>query len=245
MAEAKLHFLRYEFKYVLPLVLRNEIEKELGYFMELDPFVVGKPDSRYFVRSLYFENETFSNYYQKIDGQKTRSKFRIRTYTDRDDEPSPVFLEIKGRRGGVVFKHRSALSGADEDHPDQGYSTDWIVRNAVRTPVIDQFEYDVLRKRLKPRMLIDYSRRPYVSRYDPEFRITFDDRLRAWDTARLHPKRAAQRRCMPGYTILEVKFRYHVPAWFHRIIQSYELRRVSVSKFCEGVQAFGLVPHLE
>ena len=245
MANAKLHFLRYEFKYVLPLALREEIEKELGYFMELDPFVSKKTDYRYFVRSLYFENDAFTNYYQKIDGEKTRSKFRIRTYTDQRDEPSPVFLEIKGRHGGLVFKHRSQLAEAGEVQDVGAFSSEWIIKNATRTPVIDQFEYDVLRKRLNPGMLIDYSRRPYVSRYDPEFRITFDDHLSASATDVLHPEKAAKRRCLIGFTILEVKFRYHVPAWFHRIIQSYELGRVSVSKYCEGVQQFGLVPHLE
>jgi hypothetical protein len=94
-------------------------------------------------------------------------------------------------------------------------------------------------------MLIDYERRPYVSRYAPEFRLTFDDALRATHTRLLHPHREQIRSVLPGYTILEVKFRFHVPSWFHRIIQSYELRRVSISKYCRGVEAFRLTPHLE
>ena len=35
---------------------------------------------------------------------------------------------------------------------------------------------------------------------------------------------------------MEVKFRYHIPSWFHRIIQSYELRRVSISKICAAME---------
>jgi hypothetical protein len=31
-----------------------------------------------------------------------------------------------------------------------------------------------------------------------------------------------------------------VPAWFHRILQAYELRRQSVSKICAATQALGL-----
>ena len=39
----------------------------------------------------------------------------------------------------------------------------------------------------------------------------------------------------PGNSILEVKFERSMPAWFHRIIQSYDLRRESISKFVLGV----------
>mgnify|MGYP006130979537 FL=1 len=41
--------------------------------------------------------------------------------------------------------------------------------------------------------------------------------------------------CKAGYTILEVKFDRSIPAWFHRIIQSYNLKRQSISKFVLGM----------
>jgi hypothetical protein len=43
-----------------------------------------------------------------------------------------------------------------------------------------------------------------------------------------------------GYTVMEVKFRHRVPAWFHRILQSHELRRRSLSKIGESMVALGL-----
>ena len=52
------------------------------------------------------------------------------------------------------------------------------------------------------------------------------------------------RELMPGYTVVEVKFRYHVPSWFHRIIQSFELRRVSISKICRGIEVLELAENL-
>ncbi|MBT6601641.1 MAG: VTC domain-containing protein [Nitrospina sp.] len=47
-----------------------------------------------------------------------------------------------------------------------------------------------------------------------------------------------------GFTILEVKFHRRIPAWFHRIIQVHNLRRVSFSKFCKGMEATGQVVDL-
>ena len=44
-----------------------------------------------------------------------------------------------------------------------------------------------------------------------------------------------------GFTVMEVKFRRHIPSWFHRLIQAYELRRVSMSKICKAMEILGLV----
>ncbi len=53
----ELHFSRFEFKYVLPLEQRHELESELGYFMALDPHVSKRRHQKYFVRSLYFDDD--------------------------------------------------------------------------------------------------------------------------------------------------------------------------------------------
>ena len=39
---------------------------------------------------------------------------------------------------------------------------------------------------------------------------------------------------------MEIKFDRRLPKWFHRLIQTYELERLSVSKFCLGMEATGL-----
>jgi hypothetical protein len=43
-----------------------------------------------------------------------------------------------------------------------------------------------------------------------------------------------------GYTVLEVKFRHHMPSWFHQVIQAHELRRISISKIVTGMEALGM-----
>jgi hypothetical protein len=39
---------------------------------------------------------------------------------------------------------------------------------------------------------------------------------------------------------MEVKFDTTVPAWFHGILQSYELTRVPLSKICEGMKSLDI-----
>lgn len=244
----KLHFSRFEVKYILPKALRDEIERELLYFLTLDPYVDQQHGKKYFVRSLYFDDPVWSHYYEKTDGMLHREKYRLRTYADDPAQRCVTFLEIKGRHDALVFKHRAPLGElrfADADL--RAIPTNQLVEQQTEAgPVRDGFIYSNARKRLSPVVRIDYRRRPYFSRYDPDFRLTFDDSLTAWHASTLFPQGFERKRAVePGRTVLEVKFSRHVPRWFHRVIQSYNLRRVSISKYCRGVEALELTPNLE
>jgi len=109
ITKTKLHFARFEFKYILPLELRDEVERELRFFLEFDPFVKAAPHHQYFVRSLYYDDPDFTCFHDKHDGLHTRWKFRVRTYTDNPGDGTPYFLEIKGRYNNLVFKHRAPV----------------------------------------------------------------------------------------------------------------------------------------
>lgn len=231
-----LEFSRFEFKYVLHEKLRQAVEAELGYFMTLDPFVKQADQQKYFVRSLYFDDPNRTAFYDKIDGLKSRAKFRIRTYTRSPDGVTPQFLEEKGRHDNRVFKHRILITDSIESLASSSECNDEL---------LNRFKYQWFRKTIRPVALIDYLRRPYISKYDHEFRVTFDEGLQARDTPCLFPSQATNsKRLLPGYTIMEVKFGHKVPAWFHRILQSFELRRVSISKICEGMTVLNLAEDL-
>ena len=241
--DSPLRFARFEFKYILSLEKRRAVEEELKYFLQFDPFVVDRPGNRYTVRSLYFDDPSYSAFHDKVDGLHSRYKFRIRTYATDPSDEVPIFIEIKGRHNNLVFKNRTPIArdGADWVQLREMALADAVIEHAVDDPVVDQFRYDLLRKRIKPIVLIDYKRRPYVSKYDPTFRLTFDEALSAQSAGCLFPNaERSPRKILAGYTVLEVKFRHHLPSWFHRIIQSYELQRVSISKICAGMEVLGL-----
>ena len=245
----KLHFSRFEFKYILPKSLRDEIEREVLFFMSLDPYTEGHPDKKYEVRSLYFEDMVYSNYYEKIDGMESRAKFRIRTYSLDPETHSHIFLEMKCRKNAMVYKHRVPINGDVYEILKTARGddlTNLVLKGADPGNVLEKFHFECERKRLRPIMLIDYTRRPYISKYDPEFRLTFDDYLASLQSSSMFPSHQWNGMALlKGYTILEVKFRFHIPSWFHRILQSYELNRVSISKICNGIEAWKLTPHLE
>ncbi len=241
----KLDFLRFEFKYVLPRELRACIERDIEPFMMPDPFVNDSEDHNYFVRSLYYDDATFSSYYQKIEGVLLRSKFRLRTYSDTPRDNVKVYLELKGRYNSLVFKRRIAFDSVTR-FSECVSITDEIVRAAQGSPIGEEFAFALAKRKIEPIMLIDYTRRPYVSKYDPEFRLTLDDHLYGTVTDRLFPGDWDNRQeFLADCTVMEIKFRNAIPLWFHRIIKNYGLKRVSISKICRGMEACNLVPELD
>ena len=108
--------------------------------------------------------------------------------------------------------------------------------------MIRNFIFESYRKNLKPLILVDYKRRPYINKFGLYFRLTFDTNLLSSKANNLfsNDKHSSWLECKAGYTVLEVKFDRSIPAWFHRIIQCYNLRRRSISKFVLGMSSCGL-----
>ena len=241
--ESLLHFARFEFKYIMPKKQRDDVEAHLVNFLEYDQFVTSTPGHKYTVRSLYYDDPYYTAFHDKIDGLHTRSKFRIRTYSKSILEKAPFFLEIKGRNNNLVFKHRTPVNIGDNSWPfKRGHElTSAIIKNGTPSEVLDQFQFGVLKNRLAPVALIDYKRRPYISKYDPTFRITFDEEITAFNSDSLFPESRDQcRHVLSGDTVMEVKFHHHMPSWFHRVIQAHQLKRVSISKICSGMEVLDL-----
>ena len=106
-------FSRYEFKYLLDADLRVQVEHEIANFMRYDGFAHPELDNAYIVRSLYFDDDARTHYYEKIDGQLDRRKYRIRTYAKSFEADVPIFLELKGRYNQRVYKRRASLDPVD------------------------------------------------------------------------------------------------------------------------------------
>jgi len=104
------NFYRYEFKYVIRKNISDQIENEAKNFMNYDGYVDKKLDNRYYVRSLYFENNLSTNFYDKADGMKIRRKFRLRTYNKSFDPKIPIFFEVKGRVSERTYKKRMKIN---------------------------------------------------------------------------------------------------------------------------------------
>ena len=97
-------FLRYEFKYFMNSKISNEIFNQSLNFMKIDNFALNNKNQRYLVRSLYFDNDQYHHFFEKVDGINIRKKFRLRSYDKDSASKNPVFLEMKGRAQDRIIK---------------------------------------------------------------------------------------------------------------------------------------------
>ncbi len=210
----------------------DSVESEIMHFMQYDNFVKNKKDKSYFVRSLYFENKENENFYEKIDGLKFRKKYRIRSYSKSFNKN--IFLEQKAKDNDRVFKKRISLKKNIFDKIIKNQINDVNFKSSNEINFYEDFTFKVLKKKEYPKIIIDYDRKPLISDYDSFFRISIDYNLVARN---INMDKKID--CLVDHKIMEVKFFRRIPLWFHRIIQKYNLRRVSVSKFVVGMKLMG------
>lgn len=179
----------------------------------------------YFIRSLYFEDEYKSAYYDKENGVESRHKYRIRIY-DMDD--SYICLEKKTKEGQYVRKESANLSRSEYEMILKG-NTGFLLNRKEKAA--NDFAAECLINRLRPEVIVDYDRVPFVYDYG-NVRITFDVDVRAViDETDIFSKHA------PAYSVLgqdqlimEVKYTEFFPDVFRAILPD-EGCRLAMSKY--------------
>jgi hypothetical protein len=234
----KLHFHRFEFKYLVSGEILERIEHELSLRMERDRH--SGTDGSYAIRSIYFDSEAFHWLSEKKAGLYERYKFRLRSYTLEKRYSTPVFLELKGKSDVLVYKHRQFLDPHSlKDSLSAGMVTfcEDIIGSECCSRVGQRFVHDIFRMRLSPSVVVDYRRAAFENSANPDFRVTIDRDVFATRAGDDGLPRGVPYDLTPGFVVLEIKFRYHLPAWFHRMIGEYELWRKSFSKFERATDA--------
>tara|TARA_B100001057_G_scaffold446114_1_gene484386 strand:+ start:19562 stop:20296 length:735 start_codon:yes stop_codon:yes gene_type:complete len=228
-------FFRYEFKYIISNLIREKIKKDISYFMKIDKYAQINEGEKYFVRSLYFEDYHNSNFYEKIDGVRNRRKYRLRTYSNYEKNNNLIFLEQKSRLENHVTKYRKKI---DNSHIDLFYNNNRVfdLLNNYDDALTRSFLYDYTKKNIRPKVLVDYYRTPYISNFDMNFRLTIDQNIIVSRSNKLFNSYNRKINSLLDHSILEIKFKRRIPAWFHKIIMGYNLERISISKFVLGIK---------
>lgn len=242
----KLRFERFEFKYLLDVDTYHAIRRHVAHFMSSDPETRGVPHGFYEVISLYYDSPRFYHYWEKIDGAPRRKKIRLRTYRINGRDLSPnIFFEIKRKSGVVILKDRLALNYADYVAFLRDGSADALPAvDKYAESVREEYRFDRGARCLSPKIIVVYSREPYIGKYDKNLRITFDFGIKAKNTDDLFDLNGRFTDVSGANVVMEVKFRGALPFYVERILQEFGLVRVAYSKYCKGTEACYSLPLL-
>ncbi len=224
--QIKLHFRRFEFKYLLNrdqyAALRHTISRRLSR----DPF--SGAAGHYIIESLYLDSPTLSSYQQTKAGLRNRSKYRLRTYISSGHRTG-IFWEIKRKFDNTVIKNRRLLSVTQSAQLLRSSKI-----HSSQDELIKQFIFVKERYLFEPKILIRYDREPFIGTV-PELRVTFDHDITAVQVTKENNWRQTQR-VFPDRVIMEIKFTGSLPFWLGELIAKYDLERIPFSKYILGIE---------
>lgn len=213
-------FRRTEKKFLLSEPQYTALIERFSGRMERDEY------GRYEILNLYYDTEDCRMIRNSLGHPKYKEKLRLRSYGVPEKE-SMVFLELKKKYGGIVYKRRAELSLAEaENWMDRGIPPK---RDAQ---ILREIDYVRRQWDLSAKAEISYEREAWRGIREREFRITFDRRLRARRERLFLEEGPFGEELLPGGTVLmEVKVLNAFPLWLSGALSELGIRMTSFSKY--------------
>ena len=216
---------RHELKFAIPYTDYLMMRRRLQAVMTVDPHT--RPDGRYLIRSIYFDNSDDKALREKIDGVQKREKFRIRYY---NDDFSFIRLEKKMKIDSLCLKYEAPLT---EEECRRLLSGDLSWMPGHPEKLVHELYAKMRFQRLRPRVVVSYLREPYLYKAG-NIRVTFDMQIRTslysrdFLTKEISDITATD---TPHDMILEVKYDAFLPDVIRDIIQTEGIRQQAFSKY--------------
>lgn len=219
---AQMTFKRYEVKYIMTRRQRDLLIEAMQGHMALDQF------GRHTIRNIYFDTDTFRLVRDSIEKPIYKEKLRVRSYKKAGYD-SPVFVELKKKYDGVVYKRRLSL-------PHRAAMN--ALENGLPLPADSQIAQEIEAFRafygptLKPAMLLTYEREAYYPVDGCDLRLTLDENIR-WRTQDIDLGGSAMgKMILPADAVLmELKSPGGYPRWIVDFLSDNKIYKTSFSKY--------------
>lgn len=214
-------FQRYELKYILAPEQARRLLAVMAPYMDPDRY------GRTTICNLYFDTDNYRLIRHSIEKPAYKEKLRLRSY-GRAEEDTPVFVELKRKCSGVVYKRRVSA-------PEEAAMA-WLTGSPGTQPssqISREIDYFLAYyENLKPRVFLSYERRAWYAKDDPAFRVTFDENIlcRQEDLSLRSPV-YGQPVLPGGQLLLEIKCAGGIPLWMTDFLSREKLYKTSFSKY--------------
>ena len=213
-------FERYEKKYCLTLSQQCFLLERMTPYMKKDAY------GEYTICNIYYDTDDFRLIRASLEKPIYKEKLRVRSY-GVPEEDGRVFVELKKKYDGVVYKRRITMPANEVDDFLSGGHGDEYGQIGREIQYFQSFYRTV------PKVFIGYDRLAFAGIDDPRLRITFDTDLRWRDTdadLRLGDRGAPI--ALPGGEVLmEVKIPGACPLWLSRLLSEAGAFPTSFSKY--------------
>lgn len=214
-------FQRIEKKYLLNQDQYEAFLERIQPYMQLDEYGL------HTICNIYYDTKNFDLIRRSLDKPVYKEKMRLRSY-GIPGEKDVVFLEIKKKYDGVVYKRRVPMKMDEcQDYLDSGE-----IPQKYDSQIMREIDYFIKFYKPRPAMYIAYDRMAYFGKEDPNLRLTFDQNIRNREED-LDLKKGDKGNYLmdKGYHLLEIKIPMAIPLWLSSILTDLEIYPVSFSKY--------------
>lgn len=218
-------FERTEIKYLITAGQRGAFMERAGGHLLADEF------GRSTVLSVYFDTPDWRVIRASIERPFYKEKLRLRSY-GTPSAYSAVFLELKKKCGGTVYKRRESMTLAQAKAYLSGGEM------PKDTQIMREIDY-CFRSRplLRPAAVICSEREAMYDRDDRQVRVTFDDSLRfRTDGIALEKGSAGSPLLPPDTSVMEIKVLSAMPLWLSGALSELQIYPSSFSKYGTAYQ---------
>ncbi len=213
-------FKRIEKKYLLTEAQYEALFQRIGAHLKPDEY------GRSTVLSLYLDTPDRRIIRNSIEAVDYKEKLRLRSYGTAGADAT-VFLELKKKFGGVVYKRRAAMSLAEaERYLRQG-------EKPFESQIMSEIDWAMkLYDQPKGAMLIACEREAWFDEAHPDLRLTFDRNIRYRETELRLDRGSAGIGLLPKDTVLlEIKTAGAMPLWLADALDAEKILPGSFSKY--------------
>ena len=215
---------RHELKYEITAAQLQLLKNRINHLIPPDKHA--GPTGGYTIRSLYFDDQYDRCFWENEDGTDPREKFRIRIYNASSQR---ITLECKRKERGKTHKTSCPLTVEQTKQLMQGKPLGDI---ASQPPLLQKLTVQMLTRRLRPVVIVEYERIPYVYK-NGNVRITLDTNIASSSAVECFlDAQIPKRPILPaGQQLLEVKYDEYLPDFIYRNLQLHSLRQTAFSKY--------------
>lgn len=211
---------RYELKYMMTEEQTAYFKERIKGHMKEDKYGLCS------IASLYYDTPSYRLIRASIDSTGYKEKMRLRSYGIAT-ECSPVYLELKRKAYGIVYKRRvqSTIPLVKKFFDRAG---DICAGGQINTEITTFRDYY---ENLVPACLIIYDRIAYYQP-DGDLRLTIDHNPRyRFEELNLTHSMEGISLLPEGSTILEIKVQQAIPLWLTDILSEGKIYKTKFSKY--------------
>ena len=214
---------RHELKYLINEGEKEALKSRIGTLLALDGHA---GEGGYMIRSLYFDDMWDSAYAEKNMGVMSRCKYRIRIY---DCSDHVIRLERKKKVGSYICKESAPLTREETERLIDG-EYDFLLGSDE--PLCREFYIDCAARMMRPRVIVDYEREPFVMAHGT-VRVTFDSHVRAALLSRdlFDPLLPSLEALAPGKVVMEVNLPEFLPKVEQELLPPRAAEFTALSKY--------------